>query len=151
MTLDPNTLLFFDASCLIAAAASPDGGSGFLLSLCMRGLLRGVVSQLVLLESERNIQAKLGQGVLHSYHRLLLQVPLTVAPVPQVAHRQPWQSKVNPKDQHVVTAALTSRAAYLLTLDRPLQVQVNEAGLSLQAMTPGEFIKTVLPRHEDPP
>ncbi|MBI2942103.1 MAG: hypothetical protein HYY04_16860 [Chloroflexi bacterium] len=33
MTIDLTTILFFDASCLIAAAGSPTGGSGFLLSL----------------------------------------------------------------------------------------------------------------------
>ena len=56
MTVDHKTLLFFDASCLIAAAGSPAGGSSLLFSLCARRLLRGVVSQAVLLEAEGNIQ-----------------------------------------------------------------------------------------------
>ena len=110
MTLDHTTLLFFDASCVIAASASSSGGSGFLLSLCARGQLRGAVSQHVLLETERNIQAKLGQEVLHSYHRLLLLAPLTVAPAPKVTHRQSWQSIVNTKDHHVILAALACKA-----------------------------------------
>lgn len=151
MTLDHTTLLFFDAACLIAASASPSGGSGFLLSLCGRRLLRGAVSQHVLLETERNIQAKMGQQVLRSYHSLLLLIPLTVAPVPQVTHRQPWQSIVNSKDHHVVAAALACKAPYLLTLDRQLKLQANQAGLSLQAMSPGEFIKNALPRHVNYP
>jgi len=44
MTIDQDTVVFFDASCLIAAAGSTSGGSGFLLSLCARGLLQGAVS-----------------------------------------------------------------------------------------------------------
>jgi predicted nucleic acid-binding protein len=122
MTLDHTTLPFFDASCLIAASAFPNGGSGFLLSLCARNQLRGAVSHHVLLEAERNIQAKLSQRVLRSYHRLLLMVPLTVAPVPKVTHRQPWRSVVNTKDHHVVVAALACSAHYLLTLDRQLNL-----------------------------
>jgi len=60
MTIDRTTLLFFDASCLIAAAGSLSGGSGFLLALCQRGLLRGAISQPVLLETERNLLKKRG-------------------------------------------------------------------------------------------
>jgi hypothetical protein len=60
MTIDRNTLLFFDSTCLIAAAGSPSGGSGFLLSLCARGFLKTAVSQPVLLEAQRNIQENLG-------------------------------------------------------------------------------------------
>jgi predicted nucleic acid-binding protein len=151
MSVDATTLLFFDASCLIAAAGSPMGGSGFLLSLCARQLLRGAVSQAVLLEAERNIQAKLGEQVLGHYHGLLQRTPLSLAPIPRISPQTSWLRTVNVKDVHVVAAALAVRAAYLLTLDRRLAVQVNEAGLSLQALAPGEFIKTVLPHHTSYP
>jgi predicted nucleic acid-binding protein len=57
MIIDSNTLLFFDSSCLIAAAGSPTGGSGFLLSLCGRQFLKVAISQAVLLEAQRNIHA----------------------------------------------------------------------------------------------
>jgi hypothetical protein len=50
-TIDRHTLLFLDASPLIAAAGSPAGGPGFLLSLCARGYLKAAVSQPVLLEA----------------------------------------------------------------------------------------------------
>jgi hypothetical protein len=43
MTIDQTTPIFFDASCLIAAAGSPTGGSGFLLSLCEKGHLQAVI------------------------------------------------------------------------------------------------------------
>ena len=151
MTLDHTTLLFFDASCLIAASASPNGGSGFLLSLCGKGQLRGAVSQHVLLEAERNIQAKMGQQVLDSYHEILLLVSLTIAPVPTVTHRQLWQRIVNSKDHHVFAAAQACKAQYLLSLDRGLNEEANQVNLSLLAMTPGEFIKTALIHHVNYP
>jgi hypothetical protein len=64
MTFDAETRLFFDASCLIAAAGSPSGGSGFVLSLCQRSLLRGAISPPVLIEARRNVRDKLGPEAL---------------------------------------------------------------------------------------
>ena len=82
MTIDRNTLVFFDASCLIAAAGSPSGGSGFLLSLCARGYLKAAVSQPVLLEAQSNIQAKLGDEAIKRYHNFLAIVSFTLAALP---------------------------------------------------------------------
>jgi len=48
MSLTRDSLLFFDATCLIAAAGSPTGGSGFLLSVCLAGFLKAGSSPSVL-------------------------------------------------------------------------------------------------------
>jgi predicted nucleic acid-binding protein len=48
---------------------------------------------------------------------------------------------------HVVVAALEVRASFLLTLDKRLAVEVNQTNLRLKALTPGDFIKTVLITH----
>jgi hypothetical protein len=82
MIIDRNTLVFFDASCLIAATGSPSGGSGFLLSLCARGFLKAAVSQPVLLEAQNNIQAKLGEEAIQRYQNLLAIVPFSLAALP---------------------------------------------------------------------
>lgn len=82
MTIDRQTLLFFDASCLIAAAGSPNGGSGFLLSLGQLGLLRVAVSQLVLVEAERHVFADLGPQALDNYDNIVNRIPKQILPVP---------------------------------------------------------------------
>jgi len=147
MIVDQSTLLFCDASCLIAAAGSPTGGSGFLLSLCMCGLLRGAVSQPVLLEAERNILAKLTPQALNTYHNLLQTVPLTIAPIPHVPAESAWLKEVNAKDVHVVASTLAVKAPYVLTLDRTLAEEINRTALPIQALSPGEFMRGVLPFH----
>jgi len=147
MIVDETTLLFFDASCLIAAAGSPTGGSGFLLSLCIRRLLRSAISQAVLAEAERNIQTKLMPQALGVYHDLLQSAPLTIAPIPHVPSVAAWLQFVNTKDAHVVASTLTVKAPYLLTLDQQLGDEVNRAALSIEAITPGDFIRTVLSHH----
>lgn len=148
MTVAPTTLLFFDASCLMAAAGSAQGGSGFLLALCQMGRLRAAVSHVVLLETERNLAAK-RPAALSRYHELLAQIAWVLAPVPAALDRMAWAAAVNPKDRHVVAAALACNAVYLLTLDRGLRAELGQAALPLIALEPGTFIKTVLPLYGD--
>ncbi len=59
MSVDRNTIIFFDASCLVAASGSPTGGSGFLLTVCAKGFVKAAVSQQVLLEAQRNVTEQL--------------------------------------------------------------------------------------------
>ncbi len=149
MTIDRNTLLFFDSSCLIAAAGSPKGGSGFLLSVCARGYLKAAVSQPVLVESQNNIQSKLGDNEINRFYNLLAIVPFSLASLPDQEEFARLEKLVNKKDVHVVAAALEVHAPFLLTLDKGLAVEVNKSHLGIQALSPGEFIKTVLPNHVD--
>ena len=148
MTIDRTTLLFFDASCLIAAAGSPTGGSGFLLALCAKGYLQAAASAYVLTEATRNIQARMKLAAWANYQTLLLAVPFLIAPVPTPL---PTLPPVNPKDVHVVAAAASVATAYLLTLDKGLLGEVKLARLAFPALTPGDFIKTVLPTHVEFP
>jgi len=151
MTIDRNTLLFFDASCLIAVAGSPNGGSGFLLSLCAKRLIKGAISQPVLLEAQRNIQTKLGDESLNTFYRFLTVTPLTLASIPGKSELKRIGSLITSKDAHVVGAAMVIKADFLLTLDKRLNLQVNQAKLGIQAISPGDFIKSILPSHTDYP
>src|SRR3989344_760210 len=151
MTIDRNTLLFLDSSCLIAAAGSPSGGSGFLLSLCARGYLKAAVSQPVLLEAQKNIQGKLGEKAIKLFYNLLAVVPFSLASLPEQAEFKRLEKLINRKDVHVVAAALEIHAPFLITLDKDLVLEVNKAYLGIQAFSPGEFIKSVLPSHVDYP
>ena len=151
MTIDRQTLLFFDASCLIAAAGSPNGGSGFLLSLCALGLLQAAVSQLVLVEAERHVFSDLGPQALENYDIIVSRIPKQILPVPSEAELEAYRGLVTQKDQHVIASALAAQAPFLVTLDKPLTTQVNDAALSITALSPGDFIKTFLPEHSDYP
>jgi predicted nucleic acid-binding protein len=149
MSVDRSTVAFFDASCLIAAASSPSGGSGFLLSLCARGFLRAAVSQPVLLEAETNLLAKFPPSALATHRRQLAATPMIITPVPSAAARRRYAGLINPKDDHVVAAAIAVRAPFLLTLDQSLENEVNRASLPLRAYAPGGFITGELPSHPD--
>lgn len=151
MTIDRNTLLFFDSSYLIAAAGSQTGGSGFLLSLCARRSLKAAVSQPVLLEAQRNIKEKLGDEATRRFYTFLTVVPFSLASLPDKTELARLGKLVNKKDVHVVSAALEVHAPFLLALDKGFVLEVNQANLGVQALTPGDFIKSVLPNHLDYP
>lgn len=152
MRIDHTTRVFVDASCLVAAAGSATGGSSFVLSLCQRGFLRPVVSQPVLLEARRNVEENMDAVRLERLDELLVDTPLEVVPVPQDEEALE-QAKVlaGEKDAHVVAAAVAAGTALLICLDKPLVERINQAGLALQAMSPGDFIKELLPTHPDYP
>lgn len=146
MAVDADTLLFFDASCLIVATGSPTGGSGFLTTLCQRHFLEGAVSSPVLTEARRNVREKLSAEALERYFRLVVLTPFRLVPVPPPRVLADCASLVGPKDAHVLAAAL---AVYLLMLDKKLAERINGADSDVQAISPGDFIKTVLPRRPD--
>jgi predicted nucleic acid-binding protein len=153
MSIDRATLLFFDASCLIAASGSPTGGSAFLLALCLRELLRAAVSEPVLVEAERNIRLKLGADALAAYHHLLDVTPLIIAPIPPMPEIE-WRrfaGIAGEKDAHVMAAATAVGAAYILTLDKLLEARINDSGLRTVAISPKRFIQTLLPTHPEFP
>jgi predicted nucleic acid-binding protein len=51
----------------------------------------------------------------------------------------------------LIAAALQAHAPFLLALDKGLVLEINKANLGIQALTPGDFIRTILPYHVDYP
>jgi predicted nucleic acid-binding protein len=149
MPLDDTTPLFFDASCLVAASGSPNGGSGFLLLVCRQGQLTVVVSQPVLLEAERNVAENMGVERLLAFEHLLATTPFRVSPPPDAGQIVVCVELVGQKDAHVLAATLEAQAPYLITLDQPLARRVNAANCGVTALSPGTFINTILPTHPD--
>jgi predicted nucleic acid-binding protein len=149
MALTRQTPLFVDASCLNAAAGRPSGGAGFLVSLCQRGILTGIVSPAVLAEAARNIVDKLPPEAWGRYDWMLSRVPFIVVPVPPSEAVRRWADSVTAKDARIMAAAPAAGAEYLLTLDQPLAKRVNATGQPLRALSPGEFIREILPQHTD--
>jgi hypothetical protein len=102
----------------------------------------------VLLEAERNIQARLSLSALHTYHNFVATLPLLVASIPAPL---PAYLTINAKDVHVVAASVSASVSYLLTLDKKLMVEIRAGQFAFQALVPGDFIKSVLPAHLEYP
>jgi len=144
--------VFVDASVWIAAAASPTGGSSLVLEVCRGKRFAAICSQRVLLEAQQNIRDKMTTHEMARFYQLLAAAsPSLVPPVAAEAEIQ-YEEIVGLKDAHVVAAAVHGEAAFLVTLDRKhlANERVRAAGLPLEMLTPGEFIRLILAEHPVP-
>ncbi len=135
--------LFLDASVLIAAAGSPEGGSALLLEVCRASKTRLLVTRLALREAQRNIQRKLDDTALLRFYKLIVEVGLQIIPTPTSEELNAATEVVAAKDAHVLAGARTGKATHLITLDRKhfLRAKQKEGILPIIACTPGEFLE----------
>ncbi len=141
MTAPPR--LFLDASVFIAAAGSDTGASALTLALCRQGHATPLASRRVLFEAERNIRAKLGPEALLRFYQEIAALDLVVVDPPTADEIVIQQAIIDPKDAHVLAAALKGNPAVLLTLDRKhfMTPAVRQAGLPFSIETPGEWLR----------
>lgn len=135
--------LFLDACVFVAAAGSRSGGSALILDLSARGLVRGVVTQRILSEAERNIHNKMGSEQLARFYRDIAGARLLVMTPPSSAILQSVESLIHSKDAHVLASAVSSRVTSLVTLDRKhfMTAALRKAHLGFVIQTPGDFLR----------
>ena len=138
--------LFLDASTLIAAAASPDGGSSLVVELCTLGKAKALVTRLVLREAERNIKNKLSEQALLRYYYLLGNLDPELVPLPPPSAIQDAAELVADKDAHVLAGARGGDATHLITLDQKhlLLDGVRQGALPIVVCTPGDYLQVFL-------
>lgn len=137
--------LFLDASVLIAAAGSAEGGSALLLDICRVSKTPLLVTRLVLREAERNIQEKLDETALLRFYQLIGEIDVQVIRRASSGELKAAAEVVAVKDAHVLAGARNGKATHLITLDRKhfLQKAQRESMLPIVACTPGEFLETL--------
>ena len=134
--------LFVDASVLIAAAASPEGGSALLVEICRAKKASALLTRLVLREAERNIRDKLDERALLRFYELIADLEAEIIPFPAAADLEAAAEVVDAKDAHVLAGARAGQATHLVTLDRKhfLHEKQRQGILPIIACTPGELI-----------
>ena len=144
-TSSGRSLVFLDASVLVAASRSLSGGSAVAMGVCRGRRFRAALTARVLLEARVNIAEKFGETELLNFYRQIAALDPEMAPPPSREHLSECVPLTTEKDAHVLAAALACKAGYLLTLDRRhlLTPSVQSAGLPLEVMTPGDFLKEI--------
>jgi hypothetical protein len=107
-----------------------------------------MVSPDVLLEAERNIAEKGKPGAFQRYRALVTATPFLVASAPPEQVVRQYEA-VFLEDAHVIAAALGSHSAYLIAVDQRFERRVRASALSITALSPKEFLRTILPDHPD--
>ncbi len=146
------SLVFLDASVLVAASRSPAGGSALTIEVCRGRRFRAALTARVLLEARVNIAEKFGEPELLRFYQQVAGLDPEMAPPPSPERLAECVPLTTEKDAHVLAAALECGAAYLLTLDRRhlLTPVVQSARLPLKVVTPGDFLKERAGRPSDP-
>jgi len=113
----PKLRVFFDADVLIAGSVSQSYSSAsyVLLQLAELTLIHGLTCPYVLDEVERNLQAKLPQGL--PVFRLLVENALVKTPDPVPDALEQWTGRADVKDIPVLAAAVSSKCQYLVTFN----------------------------------
>jgi predicted nucleic acid-binding protein len=149
------TKVFFDASVLVASAHSARGGSALLLDACR---LRGFLAQttfLVVLEAFHALERNFPLASLARFYTYLVEIEWDILTVPPEEVLLEYAALINAKDLHVLAAAVVGGSDFLLTLDRrhilAAAPAVEDAGVPIRILTPGDFIGQVYPLHEDYP
>jgi putative PIN family toxin of toxin-antitoxin system len=108
---------FIDASVLFAAAYSPRGSAYQLLRQALEGAINILVSEDVLAEVRRNLEAKAPE-TLADCELLVEMLPLTIIddPTPEAIKRV--SRYLNPKDAIILAAAMAAQPDYFVTWDR---------------------------------
>ena len=138
--------VFLDANVYFAGSASPTGGSVLVLQLILKGRIEVTASRLVLREAERNLRRKRPPKDLKAFHQFLKHAKLRVIPTPPETAWKPYEGVIHPKDVPVLAAAVASKAAYLVTLDRRhfLTKAVSDKVPGLAILTPGNFLRELV-------
>ena len=151
MAINRQTSLFFDASVLVAGSHSPGGGSALILAVCQAGGFQAYTTSAVLIETQRTLEDFPVRSS-DRFHQLLEGILWKLLPVPSEAVIERFARYVDPKDAHVLAAAIEGRSDFLLTLDRRHILAavdgVKQAGLPIVILRPGDFIQQYYPQHE---
>lgn len=109
--------VFIDSGVLFAGAASPSkyGASLVVLRMAEITLIDAVVSQQVIVETERNLTAKIPDA-LPSFRHIVSRC-VTVLPSPQMSNLQAYTGLADSKDLSILVAALQAECPWLVTFN----------------------------------
>ena len=151
--IDRHTTLFFDASVLVAGAHSRGGGSALLLEACKLGGFTAQASYLVLLEALTTVKRDFPKRSLVRLTDYLAAIDWELLPVPSREEMDEYTALIDPKDLHVLAAAVEGKSQFLLTLDRRHVLAaadaVQSASIPLVILRPGDFIQQYYPLHTE--
>lgn len=132
--------IFLDSSVLLAGLYSPKGGSAIILGRIKKKKLVGFISYSVIEETKRNIRKKFSLKLLAKLEEIIKIVNIQESFEPKDILK--YRRLVDPKDIHVLVFADSSRAEFLITLDKKhlKTKKLQKAKLPFKIVTPKEFL-----------
>ena len=137
--------IFLDACVFIAVIKSSSGGSALILELYISNRFQLVTTKEVLLEAYRNIKNKFSEEELVKFYQEIASLNLEIADTTTTQETLKYSHIIHKKDSNVLAAAIKSRAAIMITLDRKhfMTPAIKKANLPISILTPGELIQQI--------
>lgn len=140
--------VFFDASVVIAALLSPDGGSSQLFKYLKTGKIIGLISQTVieeLLGEDKSQRIKKSKREIEKFivdSKLIVRKPISAYDI------EPYRDLIDIKDAHLVAGANLTHSQYLVTLDKKhlLREDIKKRFLPLKIVSPGQLLEELTHR-----
>ena len=110
----PQYRIFFDTSVYIAALLSPRGAAGELVRLAEAGVIRMVVSQEVVVETDRVLAVKFPE-LIQENRRLWKHLNPEMAPNPSANQIKPFLEKLSKGDASILCAAHLANPSAFVT------------------------------------
>jgi len=135
------TKVFLDSSMLLAGLYSDKGGSGTILKKITKKKLIGFISPSIIEETKRNIRKKFSLKLLPKLKKLIKIVNIQEIFEPKDILK--YRRLVDIKDLHVLVFAKSSRAEFLITLDKKhfKTEKLQKTNLPFKIATPKEFLE----------
>lgn len=133
--------IYLDASVIIAAILSPNGGSAKLIQFIKLGAILGITSQTVVEEiAKHNI--KIGKTV-PAIRLFIKDNGILVRKEVTKAEAKPYQNMVAEDDLHVIVGAKLTKSDYLITLDKKhlLKKEVRRFARPLKIVNHKQYLK----------
>src|SRR4051794_35473370 len=136
--------VFFDASVIIAALLSPNGGSALLLKFIKAGLIVGITSQTVvaeILQEGKPEKLKKPRGEIQGF---IAQSGLVVREPVALEEIEPYQELIDREDAHLIAGATRTKCTHLVSLDKKhvLAEDIRRRFLPLKIVSPKELLET---------
>lgn len=132
-----------DSNVLLSGLVSETGAARRVLDLAELGLIQLILSDMVIVEVDRNLQEHGFEELLPLFRQYLLRLRPLKEPDPSKEEVVRAAEFINPKDAPILTAALKAEADYLLTFDvRHFRTPATLKQVSFAIMTPGEFLES---------
>ena len=134
--------VFIDTSVLIAGVHSVTGASATILDLCEARVLQMVVSRQVLVEADRNFEAKFPQ-LIGRFRQFLHNLAPLMVEDPTAEFMEKAATLVGRKDAPILAAAQNANVDFLITLDKKhfLNPRTRQK-VMLKVVSPMEFLQS---------
>ncbi len=137
----PRLKVFLDTSALIAGIASSKGAAREILRLAELELIEIVLSKQVIVEADRNIEAKMPE-ILYEYRSFIELLAPVLVDDPSPRDIKKYSALIDPDDAPILAAAVSSIADCLVTWDRKHFLKGDLRSITnIKVLSPGEFLK----------